>query len=505
MTESAHPGPDGEQSAQPVPVSPDTTVSPRSINPGGATPLLPPGFEATGPPLGIGTTAVVWPARRLVDGREFALKVWRRPLADLADRQRFRREVREHAALNKISGHVVTYSWAEEDPPGGPPWISTERHGVSLEHLADKRSTPLPQRLTLSADLLAGLAALHDHGRLHRDVKPGNVVAEHGRAKLCDLGLVMDSADFTRDNAAGTPRYVAPELLDGTAAPSPRTDVYSAAQTIRQLLGSTVPEPLQQLLTEAGSVNPADRPADAREFERRLRVAATTLGHSPPPPLPPHPPANRPPDLVPPEQNSRHRPHALVLAAVVVLLVLGAAVALTLDRLTTSSRTAGEVTATPDPQEPNAALADPDITADGQPVVLPRAESGRCNVVLPGAVSTGGRPYSVDTTLVAVVQTWYSPSTRQACAKLVKPRDSPYAGTSTHLALTLCGDGNFCDHDWHAYPTDAGPAIVPSQNGCISWRVSMLDDTGRRWLIRDDVQTQGCAQARRRDDSHPSL
>ena len=114
---------------------------------------------------------------------------------------------------------IVTYSWAEEDPPGGLPWIGMERHGESLRHVVEASRTPLGEKLVLSADLLAALAAMHSHGMLHRDVKPANVVADGGRAKLCDLGLVLDSAGLTEDNAAGTPGYIAPELLAGGLFP----------------------------------------------------------------------------------------------------------------------------------------------------------------------------------------------------------------------------------------------------------------------------------------------
>ena len=457
---------------------------------------LPPGFEATGAPLGVGATAVVWPARRVLDGREYALKVWRRPFADEQERQRFRREVRQQAALNQVSGHVVTYSWAEEDPPEGTPWIGTERHGSSLQQVLERGRPPLSQGLVLCADLLAGLAALHAVGALHRDVKPGNVLAEAGRAKLCDLGLVMDSASFTADNAAGSPGYVAPELLDGTARPSPRTDVYSAARTLREVLGPGLSEPLEQLLTEAASVDPDDRPVDAGAFEARFRKACTVLGHRLLPPLPAralvHPPSDG-------SARTTGRPlqvrRVLSRTAVAGALVLAVGSAVLLpgrhDHLGPSQ--AALAPAAAGPVRPDARLAPPDIAADDQPVLLPTTSAGRCPAVVKGAVSTGTLPYAVDGTVVAELRSYYSRPEHQACAKLVKPDGSPYAGTKTHLALTLCGDGNSCDSDWQAYATDAGPVVVPSRTGCISWRVSMMDDTRTRWLVRDAVQSFGCS------------
>jgi len=465
---------------------------------------LPPGFEATGPPLGVGATAVVWPARRVLDGREFALKVWRRPFTDEAERERFRREVRQQATLNDVSGHIVTYSWAEEDPAEGTPWIGTQQHGESLEQVLERGRPPLGEGLALCADLLAGLGAMHGLGALHRDVKPGNVLVHDGRAKLCDLGLVMDSAAHTSDNAAGSPRYVAPELLDGTTRPSFRTDVYSAAQSIRQILGGGLPEPLEQLVTEAASVDPNDRPADARSFERRFRQAGEVLGYRLPVPLPARAGSER--DGTSHldgagQQRGRARRVLVPIGAAALALLAVAGAAFFFDR--PGERSGGSSDSAPGPETsvtasasretPDAGLAPPDIAADGKPVLLPQARAGRCPTVVKDAEPTARVPLEYDGGVVAEVHSYYSRLERQACAKLVKPNGSRYAGMKTHLALTLCGDANSCDHDWHAYAIDAGPVVVPSRNGCVSWRVSMLDDTGTRWIVRDSVQSFGCS------------
>ncbi len=142
-------------------------------------------------------------------------------------------------------------------------------------------------------------------------------------------------------------------------------------------------------------------------------------------------------------------------------------------------------------QRPNAAEAEADIGADGSPVLRDSRTEGQCHKVVPGALSTEEHEYMHDGIRIAVADTYYSAVSRTACAKLIKPTGSPYNGTETHLALTLCGDANQCDHDWHAYKTDAGPVVVPSRDGCISWRVSMLDLSGN-WMVRDAVRESGC-------------
>jgi serine/threonine-protein kinase len=488
---------------------------------------LPEGFEAIGPPLGVGATAVVWHARRVLDGRELALKVWRRPFADDGERARFRREIRRQAALNEVSGHIVTYTWAEEDPGHGTPWIGTLRHGSSLQQLLERGGPPLPQRLVLCADLLAGLAAMHGQGLVHRDVKPANVLADGSRAKLCDLGLVLDRAGWTQDGAAGTPRYLAPELLRGDQ-PSPRSDVYSAARTIAETLGPGLPAPLERLLTSAASADPAGRPTDAGAFAVQFRQACAELGELLPPPLPGRSESSstRPHSGVhgaPVARARRSRPVLVaagvaVAAAATAVLVPGpadrsgpaafatpsAAPAETAPATTSSARarppatrpqassparTSPAATAT---DRPDARAAAPDIGPGGDPVVLPATRSGQCGEVLAGARTGEERSYRVDGTLVAVLQTFSSNAEQRSCARLVKPAGSPDAGVRTHLALTLCGDGNSCDSDWHGYTDYAGPVIVRSRSGCVSWRISVRDRTGTRWLVRDSVGSSGC-------------
>jgi serine/threonine-protein kinase len=501
---------------------PDSTVPGRGS-------WLPEGFEAIGPPLGVGATAVVWPARRVLDGRELALKVWRRPFADDSERARFRREIRRQAALNEVSGHIVTYTWAEENPGHGTPWIGTLRHGSSLQQLLERGGPPFPRRLVLCADLLAGLAAMHGQGLVHRDVKPANVLADGSRAQLCDLGLVLDRAGWTQDGAAGTPRYLAPELLRGDQ-PSPRSDVYSAARTITETLGPGLPAPLQRLLTSAASADPADRPADAGAFAVRFRQACAELGQLLPAPLPGRSESSSTrPDGgghgVPVARPRRTR-RALIAAAVAAGVAAAAVAAAVLvpgsgDRPgggpgpaafatpsaappTISSTRAGPTTrpapsspagtgpAAPATGRPDARAAAPDIGPDGDPVVLPATRSGRCDKVLAGARTGEERSYRVDGTVVAVLQTFSSSTEQRSCARLVKPAGSPDADVRTHLALTLCGDGNSCDSDWHGYTNYAGPVIVRSRTGCVSWRISVRDRTGTRWLVRDAVGSAGC-------------
>lgn len=142
---------------------------------------------------------------------------------------------------------------------------------------------------------------------------------------------------------------------------------------------------------------------------------------------------------------------------------------------------------------PDAGMAPPDIKPAGEAVELPEKPAGRCQKVLPGVSPPRVTPLmATGRVLVGEVRTYRHPRLRKVCAKLVKPYGSPLHDELSHLAFTLCGDGNHCARDWHAYPIDAGPLVVTAKDGCVSWRVSMADSK-RRWLVRGKVGQTGCS------------
>src|SRR5262249_6859878 len=153
-------------------------------------------------------------------------------------RQRFLREARAAAAVEHE--HVVVIYQVGEDR--GIPFLAMQLlQGESLaDRLQREPPLPLPEALRIGREIAVGLAAAHDKGLIHRDVKPGNVWLESpgGRVKLLDFGLARAVADDTGVSQAGTvvgtPAYMAPEQGRGEPVDA-RCDLFSLGCVLYQM------------------------------------------------------------------------------------------------------------------------------------------------------------------------------------------------------------------------------------------------------------------------------
>ena len=127
----------------------------------------------------------------------------------------------------------------------------------------------LPQRkaMDIAREICAGLAASHDREVIHGDLKPANIMVDgRGHARVSDFGLSALAADMTRRTLiAGTPAYMAPEQRRGQM--SVRTDVYALGLVLEELLKGirNVPSELQEKIEKCLAIDPANRPASARD------------------------------------------------------------------------------------------------------------------------------------------------------------------------------------------------------------------------------------------------
>lgn len=203
--------------------------------------------------LGAGGMGRVFKARDAKLGELVALKVLHEDARAFPDHlERVKNEIR---LARKITHPNVlrTYDYGEHD---GVPYISMEYvRGLTLAYLLRQtRGVPYPAGLFLARQVSAGLAAVHGVGILHRDIKPANLILEPGgNAKLMDFGLALPipatATARARATIAGTPYYLAPEVLAGDE-PTVAADLYSVGLVLYQVFEGAAPFPITARIDE---------------------------------------------------------------------------------------------------------------------------------------------------------------------------------------------------------------------------------------------------------------
>src|SRR5881398_1723616 len=195
--------------------------------------------------IGRGGQGVVFRARQKSLNRTVALKVislgqW----ASKAHLKRFRREAEAAASLDHPC-IVPIYEVGERD---GSCYFSMKFvEGGQLDEVVRRTLMSIRQAAELIAKIARTVHYAHEHGILHRDIKPGNVLLdEKGEPHLTDFGLarlVETESTVTRTmEVLGTPSYMAPEQAVGNnAAISSVTDVYGLGAVLYQLLTGQPP------------------------------------------------------------------------------------------------------------------------------------------------------------------------------------------------------------------------------------------------------------------------
>jgi eukaryotic-like serine/threonine-protein kinase len=193
--------------------------------------------------LGVGGMAEVVLARDRALGRLVALKLLAPALAvDPLFVERFRREATAIASLNH-PGIVVIYDHGVAE---GQPYIAMEYvAGRSLKQIIAESGPLAPgTAVAYACQMLAGLAAAHAVGIVHRDIKPQNlIVRDDGTLKVADFGVARsaDETVLTQLGAViGTADYISPEQARGEIA-TPASDLYSAGVVLFEMLTGTLP------------------------------------------------------------------------------------------------------------------------------------------------------------------------------------------------------------------------------------------------------------------------
>jgi TolB-like protein/tetratricopeptide (TPR) repeat protein len=180
--------------------------------------------------------------------RDVAIKVLPREVADGQHVRRFEQEARAAGALNHPSVLAVYDVGTHQ---GAPYVVSELLEGHTLGARLDGGALPVRKALELALQIARGLAAAHDKGVVHRDLKPQNVfITEDGRVKILDFGLAKLTrpeplaAEGQEDKAAegtasgtvmGTIGYMSPEQVRGEAVDH-RSDIFSLGAVLYEML-----------------------------------------------------------------------------------------------------------------------------------------------------------------------------------------------------------------------------------------------------------------------------
>jgi eukaryotic-like serine/threonine-protein kinase len=207
--------------------------------------------------VGQGGMATVYLAEDLKHHRRVALKVLRPELAAALGSERFLREVETVAQLQHP--HILPL-FDSGTADGFLYYVMPFVDGESLrERLKREGSIPIHEAVRILHEVVDALAHAHQHGIVHRDIKPDNVMLSGRHAVVTDFGVAKAVSAAGTDKlttvgvALGTPTYMAPEQAMGETNLDARADIYSVGALAYELLTGVPPfeRPTAQALLSA--------------------------------------------------------------------------------------------------------------------------------------------------------------------------------------------------------------------------------------------------------------
>jgi serine/threonine-protein kinase len=197
-------------------------------------------------PLGHGGMATVYLAEERKHGRKVAIKVLHAELAASLGAERFLREIGIVARL----AHPHILPLIDSGEAGGMLYyVSPFVPGGSLrDRIARERQLPVRDAIRIAEEVGTALDYAHRNGFVHRDVKPENILFADGQAVLADFGVARascadDDGEIVTEAgmALGTPAYMSPEQASGDRDLDTRSDVYSLACVVYEMLAGEPP------------------------------------------------------------------------------------------------------------------------------------------------------------------------------------------------------------------------------------------------------------------------
>lgn len=256
-----------------------------------------------------GGMSVVYLAEDSKHGRKVAIKVLRQELAQSIAVERFLQEIQFGASLP----HPNIVSLHDSGKANGCPYYVMPyfADGSLRDRLKRERQLPIEEAIQITLEVANALHAAHAKGVLHRDVKPANIMLEAGHAVVSDFGIARALTEAGGERltahgvALGTPGYMSPEQGSGDEDLDVRSDEYSLACVLYEMLAgemvfdgpsaraiaakhrnlspppvttlrTSVPRSVERVISRALEKSPADRYATVADFAGELKRAWET-------------------------------------------------------------------------------------------------------------------------------------------------------------------------------------------------------------------------------------
>lgn len=247
--------------------------------------------------------ASVYLAVRLADSRAVAIKVLHPELAISMGAGRFHREI---SLLKRLEHPHILPLLDSEEIGGLLFYVMPCADGDSLGTRLDGHgSFEIEETIDITKQIASALDYAHGQNVMHRDIKPGNILFDRGRAMLCDFGVARAIVQAAGEHISstgvivGTPSYMSPEQASGKGELDGRSDVYSLACVVYDMLVGQppftghsaqaimarqvnerppsirvvrpqVPDHVERAIFHALEKRPEDRPQTAGRFAERL-------------------------------------------------------------------------------------------------------------------------------------------------------------------------------------------------------------------------------------------
>src|SRR5512135_2450936 len=237
--------------------------------------------------LGAGGMATVYLAHDLKHDRKVALKVLKPELAAVLGAERFVVEIKTTAALSHP--HILPL-FDSGTADGFLFYVMPYIEGETLRAKLDRETQfGIDEAIRIAREVADALDYAHRHGVIHRDIKPENILLHDGRPMVADFGiaLAVSAAAGGRMTetglSLGTPHYMSPEQATAEKEISARSDVYSLASVLYEMLtgeppymGNSAQQIIMKIITETAqpvtklrkSVPPNVADAVARALEK---------------------------------------------------------------------------------------------------------------------------------------------------------------------------------------------------------------------------------------------